>query len=218
MIGRFAGRQASRLVERDTDFAFDYHPPRHLEREAACGQVDYRPFATSVPRQSQADPLLRFELALPGRHQAANAATALATLDVLRQAGWNIPAAAVHRALAGLSWPARVQVISRRPAVVLDAAHNVASIQVLVETLQESFSVDRRLLIFATTQDKDVRGMLPCLLDHFDEVYFTRYPNSTRAVPPEELRRWPKNWPGGVGPLSANRRRVESCPRIGCRE
>ena len=93
-----------------------------------------------------------FDLALPGRHQAANAATALATLDVLRQAGWNIPAAAVQRALAGLSWPARVQVVSRRPAVVLDAAHNVASIQALVETLEESFSAARRLLIFATTQ------------------------------------------------------------------
>ena len=58
----------------------------------------------------------------------------------------------------------------------------------------------RRLLIFATTHDKDVRGMLQCLLDHFDEVYFTRYANNLRAVPPQELqqvaeeltgRRWP---------------------------
>ena len=115
-------------------------------------------------------------------------ATALAALDVLRQAGWNIPQAAVQRALANLSWPARVQVVSRRPAVVLDAAHNVASIQALVETLEESFSAARRLLIFATTHDKDVRGMLQCLLGHFDEVYFTRYANNSRAVPPEELQ------------------------------
>ena len=141
-----------------------------------------------------------FELALPGRHQAANAATALATLDVLRQASWSIPPAAVQRALAGLSVPARVQVISRWPAVVLDAAHNVASIQALVETLEESFSAARRLLIFATTRDKDVPGMLQCLQEHFDEVYFTRYSEGSRAVPPEELqqaaealtgRRWP---------------------------
>ena len=118
----------------------------------------------------------------------------------LAAGNWNIPAAAVQRALAGLSWPARVQVVSRRPAVVLDAAHNVASIEALVETLAESFSAARRLLIFATTHDKDVRGMLQCLLDHFDEVYFTRYANSSRAVPPQELqqaaeeltgRRWP---------------------------
>ena len=42
--------------------------------------------------------------------------------------------------------------------------------------------------------------MLRCLLGHFDEVYFTRYSNNSRAVPPEELqqaaeeltgRRWP---------------------------
>ena len=121
---------------------------------------------------------------MPGRHQAANAATALATLDVLRQARWNIPPAAAQRALADLSWPARVQVVSRRPAVVLDAAHNVASIEALVETLEESFSAARRLLIFAATHDKDVRGMLQCLLDHFHEVYFTRYSNNSRAVPP----------------------------------
>ena len=124
---------------------------------------------------------------MPGRHQAANAATALATLDVLRQIGWKIPPAAVREARASLSWPARVQVVSRRPAVVLDAAHNVASVQALVETLEESFSAARRLLILATTQDKDVRGMLACLLGHFDEVYFTRYTNSSRAVPPARI-------------------------------
>ena len=204
-----------RLVERDTDFTFDYRPPRHLERKAAPGRVIYRqvtdnraqvaspkpepggpPGLTPGARQCSA----AFDLALPGRHQAANAATALATLDVLRQALWNIPPVAVQRALAGLSWPARVQVVSRRPAVVLDAGHNVASIQALVETLEESFSVDRRLLIFATTHDKDVHGMIQRLVGHFDELYFTRYTNNSRAVPPQELqqaaeeltgRRWP---------------------------
>ena len=84
--------------------------------------------------------------------------------------------------------------------MVLDAAHNVASVRALVQTLEESFSVARRLLIFAASHDKDVRGMLPCLLDHFDELYFTRYSGNCRAVPPQELqaaaeeltgRRWP---------------------------
>ncbi len=199
-----------RLVERDTDFAFDYHPPQHLEREDACGKVVYEHAATAdligpIGPIRPIGPMFggvqeAYSLTLPGRHQAANAATALATLDVLREARWNIPAAAARGALAGLSWPARVQVVLRRPAVVLDAAHNVASIQALVETLGESFSAARRLLIFATTHDKDLRGMLQCLLAHFDEVYFTRYSNNSRAVPPAELqqaaeeltgRRWP---------------------------
>ena len=53
-----------------------------------------------------------------------------------------------------------MEVVARRPAVVLDAAHNGASIAALIETLDESFSVGRRLLVFGTTQEKDLRGML----------------------------------------------------------
>ena len=42
VIREVCRKRGCRLVERDTDFAFDYHPPRHLEREAASGQVVYR--------------------------------------------------------------------------------------------------------------------------------------------------------------------------------
>ncbi|MEI8372506.1 MAG: folylpolyglutamate synthase/dihydrofolate synthase family protein [Planctomycetota bacterium] len=210
VIRQVCRQRGCRLVERDTDFAFDYHPPQHLEQAAASGQVVYRQVTHCSLPTPHSTPLTShcFDLALPGRHQAANAATALATLDVLRQAHWNIPPTAVQQALAGLSWPARVQVLSRRPTVVLDTAHNVASIQALVGTLQESFCAARRLLIFATTHDKDVRGMLQCLLDHFDEVYFTRYLNNSRAVPPEELQQVAKEltgrcWPTFGEPVAA---------------
>jgi dihydrofolate synthase/folylpolyglutamate synthase len=194
VIRQACQKTGSRLIERETDFNFDYHAPRHLEREAACGQVIFRRTASStaaIPGSPPQDHALLpecFDLSLPGRHQAANAATVLATLDFLRSLGWNIPLAATQRALAGLSWPARVQVLSRRPVVVLDSAHNVASMQALVETLGESFAVARRFLIFATSRDKDVRGMLQCLLSYFDEVYFTCYRENSRAIPPEELQ------------------------------
>jgi dihydrofolate synthase/folylpolyglutamate synthase len=81
---------------------------------------------------------------------------------------------------------------------VLDAAHNVASIAALVEVLEESFSANRRLLIFATTQEKDHRGMLQQLLGRFDRVIFTRYSNNPRSVPPEELLQLAKSigWGG----------------------
>ena len=183
-------RQGSRLIERGADFDFDYQPPRHVERSAAAGRIQYR-----TPQASES-----YDLSLLGRHQAANAATALAALAELRRIGWHLPDAAVRHALASLTWPGRVEVVSRRPAVVLDAAHNVASIAALVNTLDESFTVARRLLVFATTQDKDHRGMLAQLLDRFDEVFFTQYRTNPRAVPPEELqalaveltgRRWP---------------------------
>ena len=110
----------------------------------------------------------------------------------------------MQKGLTELSWPARVEVVARRPAVVLDAAHNVASIAALIETLDESFSTARRLLVFATTQDKDVRGMLACLLGRFDEIFFTRYANNARSVPPEELQQIAAELTGRTCPVFAD--------------
>ena len=127
-------------------------------------------------------------LGLLGRHQAANAAVALAAIDELRRAGWEIAEEAVRRGLADASSPARVEVVARRPTVIFDAAHNEASIAALLEVLDESFSARQRWLIFATTRNKDVRGMLGRLLARFDHVALTQYSSSCRAVPAEELQ------------------------------
>ena len=138
-------------------------------------------------RQS-ADHSADIPLGLPGRHQAANAALVLAAVEELRRNGWTIPEAAIHRGMVTVAWPARIEVVARHPAVILDAAHNVASVQALAEVLAESFTVERRLLVFATTQGKDIRGMLERLLGHFDDVIFTRYADNPRGVPPEQLQ------------------------------
>jgi dihydrofolate synthase/folylpolyglutamate synthase len=127
------------------------------------------------------------ELPLVGRHQAANAAVALAAIEELRKLGWSISDAAIRDGLSCVRWPARIEVIARRPTIVLDAAHNVASIEALVEVLGESFATPRRVLVFATTRDKDLRGMLERLLPAFEEIIFTRYHSNPRGVPPEDL-------------------------------
>lgn len=125
---------------------------------------------------------------LRGRHQADNTALALGLVDRLRLADHLIPAAAVHAGLARVQWPARVEVLGRNPTVVIDAAHNWASAKALVATLKDDFPQRRRILVFASTLDKDVRGQLRLLLPEFETVILTRYVDNPRAVPPEELR------------------------------
>ena len=57
-----------------------------------------------------------------------------------------------------------------------------------MEVIKESFSVSRRLLLFATTKDKDYMEMLKLLLvDGFDEIVFTQYTTNPRALPSTEL-------------------------------
>jgi dihydrofolate synthase/folylpolyglutamate synthase len=171
----------SRVVELDQDFSYTYEPPRQLERQPSNATVDFSDY------HDPAGSIAKLQLSLIGRHQGANAALALATLAELRRAGYQLPESAVRRGLSQVTWPARVEVLRRFPAIVLDAAHNVASVEALVQVLQESFSAQRRLLVFATTRDKNLRGMLEQLLPAFDEVIFTRYWSNPRGVPPEEL-------------------------------
>ncbi len=111
----------------------------------------------------------------------------LAALSELRALGWSIPEIAIRRGLAQVHLPARVEIMSQRPTVVIDAAHNVASIRSLLDTLAEQFPRGPRILIFGTTRDKDMRGMLELLLPQFETVIFTRYSKNPARL---TLLRW----------------------------
>jgi dihydrofolate synthase/folylpolyglutamate synthase len=175
----------SRLLQLGRDFDFSYTPPLSLDAGPAQGSIDY---LSRLEGRKQSRAGLR--LGLAGRHQGANAAVALAALDELARQGWTVPEPAIHRGLAEVRWPARIEVVARRPTVVLDSAHNVASVAALLATLDESFdTTGQRRLVFATTRDKEVRGMLALLLPRFDRVIFTRYRNNPRGVPPDEMAR-----------------------------
>lgn len=182
VIAATATGRGSKLVQLGRDFDFEYLPPRDVQVCDRHGTLSFLPRSQCVQPAYQ-----NIELGLLGRHQAMNAAVAIATTAVLRGQAWSIPEAAVREGLAGVRWPARVELVARRPAVVVDAAHNVASIASLLETLDESFAARRRWLIFATTQEKQVPEMLALLLPRFDCVVLTRYLNNPRYVPVEEL-------------------------------
>ncbi|MBI1904437.1 MAG: bifunctional folylpolyglutamate synthase/dihydrofolate synthase [Planctomycetia bacterium] len=185
VIAETCRRQGAPLVQLGVDFDFEYQPPHELGRGEGHGRMTYR-----RPASGDASPRLDrgpFELGLLGRHQAANAAVAIAVCEELRRQGWSIPEEAMRRGLADVRLPARVEVVRRRPTVIIDAAHNVASVEALVRTLDESFSPSRRILVLGTSRDKDVLGMLRVLLPHFQKAIFTRYLLNPRGVPAEEL-------------------------------
>lgn len=130
-----------------------------------------------------------FWISLVGEHQAHNAALAIAALEQLQERGWNVSQESVRRGWSRVRWPGRIEVVARQPCVVVDTAHNWAAVRAMLRTLNESFAARRRILIFAGTQDKDVRGLLRQLLPQFDSVILTSYQNNPRTVPAEELAR-----------------------------
>ncbi len=126
-------------------------------------------------------------VSLRGEHQGANASLAIAAIVRLREAGWEIPAEAIDAGMLRVRWPARVEEVGQKPSVILDAAHNWESAKALVKSLVDFPPVRRRLLVFATTRDKDYRGLVRILLPHFDTIVITKYLENPRGVPIEEL-------------------------------
>ncbi len=181
-IARIAHSRGAPLRQLGDGFSFRYAPPHDADCDDPRGTLDYFD-------REQGTQLVGLTLGLLGRHQAANAAVALATIGQLQQLGWRVPEEAVRTGLANVRCRTRVEVVCRNPTVIVDAAHNVASIDALLATLDESFTGTHahRVLVFATTQEKDVRGMLQRLLPRFDQIVFTRYMNNPRGVPPQEL-------------------------------
>ena len=122
-----------------------------------------------------------------GVHQAENMATVLMMTELLRQQGWNISSEAFHQGIHTARLPLRIEVLERKPLVIVDAAHNCASAAALRKTLEEHYPAARRHLIFATSRDKDAAGILEALAPLFDTITITQYQTNPRACPAEEL-------------------------------
>jgi dihydrofolate synthase/folylpolyglutamate synthase len=188
VIEAVAREHGCRLVQAGKDFGYRYsasggrQPP---ERGRAQGADAPR---SPVVEVTARHPWPSMPLGLLGEHQAANAAVAVATVEVLRDAGLSLSDAAVARGLREVRWPARVEVVSERPAVVLDSAHNVPSAEALVRTLRELVPVaGRKAVVFAVSADKPYPEMLRVLAGYFDHFHLTRYGNNPRCAPPEML-------------------------------
>jgi len=180
VIRQISREREAPLQEMGVDFEYSHDPGMISEEGVRRPRVQ-------MTTQRQAGPVM--DLGLLGDHQAANASVAVATVQQLRNTGWRISQAAVAAGLASVCWPARIEVVGSRPFVVLDCAHNVASVEALVTTLHESFPPGRRLLVFACSRDYDVIGMIRALRGQFAHAFLTRYANNPRGVPLEELAR-----------------------------
>jgi len=196
----------ARMVVEESSLRQD-NPVRGLGIDFFCddepGWIDAE--ATRLPRVTVSTARRvwpAFELGLLGPHQARNAAVAVASIGALQQQGALIGDEAVAAGLREVQWPARMEVVSRRPMVILDCAHNTASVQALVDTLQSSFPPARRTLLFAASGDKDLRAMLALLTPHFQRAIFTRYTASQRGADAAGLARLWHEAGGGLAEVA----------------
>lgn len=132
----------------------------------------------------------RYALALPGPHQSRNAAAVLEAVHVLRTRGWDISEKAVKAGLLKVHWPARFEVLRKRPPFILDGGHNPQCAEAIADTLI-SFGTAPESVVFLTgiLADKDYGAVYDALLP-FARAFVCLTPDSSRAMPAAELAQY----------------------------
>jgi dihydrofolate synthase/folylpolyglutamate synthase len=185
VIESTAARRRAPLVQLGRDFEAVYLPADGSDHPAdplAPGCV-----AVTMVDTPTAQPLV-FPLAMRGGHQAINAAVVVMAARSLDARGIRVSDRAVAKGLRTVSLPARIERIAEKPLVILDAAHNVASMESLVATLAPAALAFRpTVLLFAASADKQITEMLTVARGRFDHVVITRYATNPRAATVSQL-------------------------------
>ena len=126
-----------------------------------------------------------FSLGVPGRHQAANAALALACVRRLGVVGDPALVRAAQLAFAQAQLPGRIEIVSRAPWIVIDGAHTEASARALAHVLAQ---IPRRSahLVVSISAGKALTAICAALAPHADRVTVTRA-DPIRSLTPAEV-------------------------------
>ena len=160
------------LVGRDTIFAALHHS---LDGQSLI-------VTPSKPRLAT----LQLEIPLLGAHQVENAAVAYTALKTREL---TIADVALQEGFASVRWPARFDVVRRKPPVILDSAHNGDSFVRLRQTLEDYFPGIPVYMIFGASEDKNVQAMLAEVKPRAKRIFMTQA-DHPRALPTQQLLRF----------------------------
>jgi len=130
------------------------------------------------------EPLGGYGIGLAGRHQAWNAALAVAAVYHL---GIPVNYESVRYGLKNVRWPGRFEIFHHAGReVVLDGAHNPQGAAALVETWREKYPRQQPVLLFSAVAAKDIAGILDHLAPLAIRILLCPV-DTPRAVPATEL-------------------------------
>lgn len=125
---------------------------------------------------------------LLGEHQAKNCALAIALCqDVLG----TLETPKIKQKLAEINWPGRMEVISEKPFIMLDACINSASCKNVKDVLKH-LSIKRTITIIGIPDDKDYAGVAREMNAVSEKIIFTKSQNPHYVFSDEQSKRMKK--------------------------
>ncbi len=137
-----------------------------------------------------------FAPSMLGEHQGKNGAIAIAVAHRLSKDWRPLERSRIIQGIEAAFWPGRLEVVSDRPLVLVDGAHNEEGAKALKAYVQEFISLPC-VLVFAVMRDKDIAKLSEILFPLADKVICTRFPYFKAALP-EDIQKQVSRFEGRI--------------------
>ena len=124
------------------------------------------------------------KLTLMGQFQAQNAGLAIAACLKFLESSKE---SEIRKGLETVHWEGRLEVVSDSPTVVLDCAHNVASVRNMTLEICKNINFDRCFVILGLMKDKEIDNIIE-ILSQFGDLFFLVQVNPKRGETTENLK------------------------------
>ncbi len=128
----------------------------------------------------------KFAIPFIGMHQLDNMALVVNAVEVLRAKGIEISDKALCDGIQSSRIPARIEIMSHLPLIILDGSHNEGSTKALADVINKHLKGKKILAVMGMMRDKDVESSLSNLIECFTEV-ITVKPSNPRSMDAEAL-------------------------------
>ena len=133
------------------------------------------------------DDVTGVRLHLPGVHQIRNCALALLAAKTLSNSGWRITEKNIINGAERTKWPGRMEVLSERPLVIADGAHNPDAAFCLRRSIDLYFPDKTIYYIFGVFSDKEYDKIIDIMGRRAEKIFVLQTPGNPRALPAKQL-------------------------------
>ncbi len=120
-----------------------------------------------------------------GVHQVYNAVTAFEVAVLLREHGFTIDENSITNGIKQTKFPARIEIMSEKPLVIIDGSHNPQGARALAATLKRA-GCEKLVGVIGVLKNKGEREMMSVLCPLFQSIY-TVCPDEKRGLSAHEL-------------------------------
>lgn len=129
---------------------------------------------------------IEFLLPLAGKHMIYNAITAIEAVRSLKRFGVEISDKTIASGIASSVMPARMELIRKKPVIILDGGHNEGCANALADYIRKHLSDKRIIMVSSMMADKDYMSYMR-IVAPFASVFVATKADVPRALSSDEL-------------------------------